>query len=33
MPTVRVVYVIEPAVVIVKAAVFEDSEHMYAGRA
>jgi hypothetical protein len=33
MPTVRVVYVIEPAIVIVKAAVFEDSEHMYAGRA
>lgn len=33
MPTVRAVYVIEPAVVIVKAASFEDSVHMYAGRA
>ena len=33
LPTVRAVYVIEPAVVIVRAAVFEDSIHMYAGRA
>lgn len=31
--TVQAVYVIEPAVVIVKSAVFEDSVHMYAGRA
>ena len=33
MPTVRAVYVIEPSVVIVKAAIFEDSVHLYAGRA
>jgi len=33
MPTVRAIYVIEPALVIVKAAIFEDSVHMYAGRA
>lgn len=33
MPTVRVVYVIEPAVVVVKAVMFDDSEYMYAGRA
>jgi hypothetical protein len=33
MPTVRIVYVIEPAAVIVRAVEFEDSEHMYAGRA
>ena len=33
MPTVKCVYVIEPAVVIVRAAEFADSIHMYAGRA
>jgi hypothetical protein len=33
MPTVRAVYAIEPTVVIVRAVVFEDSVHMYAGRA
>jgi hypothetical protein len=33
MPTVKAVYTIEPSVVIVKAVVFEDSVHMYAGRA
>jgi hypothetical protein len=33
MPTVRAVYVIEPAVVVVRAVVFEDSVHLYAGRA
>lgn len=33
MPTVRAVYVIHPALVIVSAVVFEESIHMYAGRA
>lgn len=33
MPTVRVVYVIEPALVIVRSALFEESAHLYAGRA
>lgn len=33
MPTVRAVYVVEPAVVVIRAVVFEDSAHMYAGRA
>ncbi len=33
LPTVRGVYTIEPAVVVVRAVVFEESTHMYAGRA
>lgn len=33
LPTVRAVYVIQPTVIIVRAAVFEDSIHLYAGRA
>lgn len=33
MPTVRTVYAIRPDLVIVRAAIFEDSVHMYAGRA
>lgn len=33
MPTVRVVYLIEPHAVTIKSAFFEESIHMYAGRA
>ena len=33
MPTVRVVYVIKPTVVMVTSAAFEESVHLYAGRA
>lgn len=33
MPTIRAVYIIEPDVVILRAVVFEESIHMYAGRA
>ena len=33
MPTVRVLYVIEPAAVSITVAVFEESVHLYAGRA
>ena len=33
LPTVRVIYVIEPAEVSIMVAVFEESVHLYAGRA
>ena len=33
MPTVKVVYLIRPSVVIISAALFEEAVHMYAGRA
>ena len=33
MPTVRAVYVIQPALIIVQAVAFEESAHLYAGRA
>jgi len=33
MPSVRVVYVVEPTCVIIHEAIFEEASHMYAGRA
>jgi hypothetical protein len=33
MPTIRAVYAVEPTAVSIKAVEFEDSTHLYAGRA
>jgi hypothetical protein len=33
MPSIRIVYVIEPTCVIIHEAIFEESPHMHAGRA
>jgi hypothetical protein len=33
MPSIRIVYVIEPACVIIHEASFEEASHLYAGRA